>query len=76
MSIDTFLRKKGHLLILSATIMSTKTQLKADDNIFCTVFIQDNVLKTDTENRNIIYHFERYYSLSSRKTVKSCNHSS
>lgn len=39
--------QKGHIIILNATIMSTKTQLKADDNMSCKGIIQDNLTKSD-----------------------------
>ena len=45
LSVSTFLRKKGH--ILNATIMPTKTQLKADDNMTRKGIIQDNLTKSD-----------------------------
>lgn len=39
--------KKEHIIILNATIMSIKTQLKADDNMSYKGVIQDNLTKSD-----------------------------
>ena len=60
LSVSTFLHKKGH--ILNATIMPTKTQLKADDNMTRKGIIQDNLTKSDLnlEIKSVMEEMEVY----------------